>query len=242
MTDKILPGWDITAVEYAQRPGTGRAMLYGTGTPDIKATPQMIADNPYCVMVDQSPYIDAIDTTMDVYDMETGALTLTELGEVIHDAIDQRAHHIRAGQRVPLIYASESRLDEVIRTLDKAQLQDKCGLFPAHWGVSVTDASNRILTASGPYPVRAMQIANAGTYDRDLFSVNWLSTSGEWNHSWTCHRQQWTLDQLAAKLNITVTALKPSNNPAVYVRTAYMKGDHKMLVPPGSHFTYSTMP
>lgn len=243
MTDRVVPGWDVTAANYNSRPKTGQAMLYGTGTPDIRATPGMIAENPWCVLVDQSPVITSADVTMDVYDMENGAITLNELAEIIHDADFAYRHKVRKGQRFPLVYASDSRVPDVIKILDSASLQGKCGLFPAHWGIGDQAAIMRILGSAGnPYPVMAMQDLNAGTYDRDMFSLNWLATSGQWNYSWTCHHQHWTLWELAGKLGLPVAALNPGNSQAASVVTAYHDGNRLMIIPQNAHFTYQKLP
>lgn len=239
-------GYDITAAQYANRPVANGFLFpafYGTGSPDIVATPAMLADNPYAIMIDQSPVITQIDTSLDIYDMETGALTVNELGEVIHDALANRAKGFRKGQRTPLVYFSDSRLSEVTTALDKAALQGKCGLHIAHWGVSAAQAAIRIMqTVHDPYPVKAFQYRNAGTYDLDVFELEWIATSGQYNHSWTSHGQHWNLGELAGKLGIAVTALAPGNERAHYAVERWLHGDHVFLIPLGAHFTYQKLP
>lgn len=242
MTDRIIQGWDITSVNYASHPATGQAMFYGTGTPDIKATPQMMSDYPFAVMTDQSPMINGTDTRLDVYDAENGALTFSELPEVIRDAHTNRLKRTRP-QRFPLVYASDDNIPQVTGILRNASLQGYCGLFVAHWGIPYQQCVSRILSASGDFPVRAMQNLNAGAFDRDLFSLEWLATSGQWNHSWTCHTQRWTLGELAQRLGIPVNALQPGNHLALTVVTAWQhEGNHLMLIPQNAHFTYQKLP
>ena len=229
-----VQGWDITAANYDKRPRMGQAMLYMTGSPDIKATPAMIAANPWCVLTDQSPVIDDIDTTADVYDCEAGALTVAELPDVINAALINRVKRARHGQRTPLVYASADNLDEVTSSLRRGNVgYPGCGLHVAHWGIGPAAAIAMIGTHINGFAVRAVQYENAGTYDLDYFDVEWLATSGQWNHSWTSHGQQWTLIQLGDKLSISANDLNPGNGSA-FIATMHPH----TIIPVGAHFTY----
>jgi hypothetical protein len=177
MPTATVTGFDVTSIDYALRPSSGQIALYVTGSSDIVASPAMRAANPKAVLIDQSPVITAIDTTADAYDMETGAITLSELGQVIKDAWNNYNHAVRPGQRKPTVYASASQITPVANALVAAGLGNSgtC-LWIAHFGVSLADATAMVATESGPFPVVAFQYQNEANFDLDVFSVQWLNT------------------------------------------------------------------
>jgi hypothetical protein len=171
----VIQGFDVTAIDYAHRPSTGQIALYLTGSSEIVATPAMRAANPKAVLIDQSPVITGIDTTADAYDMETGALTTAELGEVIKDAWNNYYNAVRPGQREPMVYMSLSQVTPVVNALTAASVA--AHLWVAHYGVSLADAIAQVEAASGPYPIHAFQYSDTpGFYDLDVFDEGWLST------------------------------------------------------------------
>ena len=172
----MIAGYDVTAANYNHRPMSGQISLYITGTPDIQASPAMLKANPGAVLIDQSPQVTAVDVTADVFDVERGAITVAELGQVIPYARAAYKDVKRTGQRSPVVYASEINMDAVRSELRSAKLSGT-GLFVAHWGIGAAAAEAMIRnSAKDEFPVRAVQYAN-GTYcDFDLFDTSWLNT------------------------------------------------------------------
>lgn len=168
-----VTGYDVTSSNYALRPATGQAALYITGSADIVATRAMLAANPKAVQIDQSPVITAIDTTADAYDVERGAITIAELGEVINDAWANFKKGVRPGQRKPMVYASLSNITPVANALVAAKTT--ASLWVAHWGVSLAEAIRQVEAASGPFPIHGFQYQNGSHFDYDVFSVEWLN-------------------------------------------------------------------
>jgi hypothetical protein len=169
-----VTGYDVTASNYALRPSSGQIALYVTGNDGIAASAAMLAANPKAIRIDQSPVITAIDTTADVYDLEAGAVTVAEIGQVIKDAWNNFNHAVRPGQRKPMVYMSASNLTPVANALVAAGTTSS--LFVAHWGVSLADATAQVGAATGPFPLDGFQYQNAGNYDLDVWSTDWLNT------------------------------------------------------------------
>lgn len=166
-------GYDVTSSNYALRPATGQPALYITGSSDIVATKAMLAANPKAIQIDQSPVITAIDTTADVFDVERGAITIAELGEVIKDAWANFNKGVRPGQRKPMVYASLSNITAVANALVAAKTT--ASLWVAHWGVGVAEAIRQVNAASGPFPIHGFQYQNGSHFDLDVFSAEWLN-------------------------------------------------------------------
>ena len=174
-TVTVIQGYDVTAVDYSHRPTVGQIALYLTGSTDIVATPAMRAANPHAVLIDQSPVITDIDTTADAYDVENGALTTAEIGQVIKDAWDNYNKSTRPGQRKPMVYQSLSQVTSVVNAMVAAGTT--ASLWVAHFGVSLADAIAQVEAASGPFPIHAFQYSDApGFYDLDVFDEGWLTT------------------------------------------------------------------
>lgn len=172
-----VTGFDVTSIDYALRPPTGQIALYVTGSSAIVASSAMLAANPTAVRIDQSPVITAIDTTADAYDVENGAITIPELGTVIKDAWNNYNHAVRPGQRKPAVYASADNITPVVNALIAAGLGNSgTGLWVAHFGVSLADATAMVANASGPFPIIAFQYQNESDYDLDVYSIEWLNT------------------------------------------------------------------
>jgi len=169
-----ITGFDVTAINYALRPASGQIALYVTGSPEIVATDAMLAANPGVVRIDQSPVITAIDTTADVFDVESGAITIAELGDVIKAAWNNFNHAARPGQRKPMVYMSADDVTPVCNALVAAGTT--ASLWVAHFGVSLADAIATVTTASGPFPVDGFQYQNEPAFDLDVFSESWLNT------------------------------------------------------------------
>jgi hypothetical protein len=174
---KVNTGYDITAANYALRPPTGQIALYVTGSSDIVATAAMRAAHPDAILIDQSQVITAVDTTADAYDMENGAITLAELGDILKRAWNNYHTAARPGQRKPVVYASANNITPIANQLVADGLGNSgTGLWVAHYGVSLADAMAQVGAASGPFPIRAFQYQDETYYDLDVFDAEWVNT------------------------------------------------------------------
>jgi hypothetical protein len=170
------PGHDVTHLFLSHLPHDGliRA-LYLTGSPDIVATPQDIAANPGCLLIDQSPVNTALDETADYLDFENGAATLADLAPWTVAAWAAWHAVKRPGQRTPAIYASRSNITEIVNRLIADGVKDNVGLVVADWNNNEVAAALEVSNASGPFPIVGRQYQNAGLWDNDVFSVPWLA-------------------------------------------------------------------
>ncbi|MGH3195581.1 MAG: hypothetical protein ACRDNT_06530, partial [Streptosporangiaceae bacterium] len=78
MTITVVSGWDATSANLSHAPSTGHAAGYITGTAEIIWTAAQQAKYPGFVQIDQSPDITASDQLADVFDYESGAVTLAD--------------------------------------------------------------------------------------------------------------------------------------------------------------------
>ena len=183
-----VTGYDVTAENYNQRPSTGIPALYITGSGGIPATAAMLSANPKCLRIDQSPVINSIDTTADYFDVENGAVTVAEIGNVIKEAITNYQHATRPGQRWPAVYCSrddpQTGVTPVVNALNAAGLSNhSVGLIIADWNndeaQATSEVANSIPGTNNPYPVVGRQYRNAGPYDLNVFSEEWVNTVSE---------------------------------------------------------------
>jgi hypothetical protein len=178
-------GYDITALFYDQRPPSGWPAFYITGSATVQATEEMLTAYPQCLRIDQSPTITGIDTTADYFDVENMAITVAELPDIIADAILDYQEGVRPGQRWPAVYCSRDDptygVTPVCNALDNAGLGGAgVGLVIADWNNNYTQALNEVAASvpgpNNPFPVVGRQYQNAGPYDLDVFSLDWINT------------------------------------------------------------------
>lgn len=175
----IVLGFDATHANLPKVPTKGNPQLAGyiTGSTAIVWTEQDWAAHPGAIRIDQSPVNTALDETADVLDFENGAATLADIAPWAKNALANYEAAKRPGQRTPLIYASLSSVTNVANELTKAGLNNgKIGLWIAHWGVGEANAALDVLSGSGPFPVHGFQFLNAGAYDVDIFSLEWVNS------------------------------------------------------------------
>src|SRR5208337_2626423 len=94
-------------------------------------------------------------------------------------ALASRASQARPGQRSPAVYMSQSRVTEVVNALIAGGISSGAGLWIAHFGLTQAQATAMVMTASGPFPVIAVQFRNAPAFDVSVFSSDWLATGGQ---------------------------------------------------------------
>jgi hypothetical protein len=196
----VTYAYDITSANYQKRPPTGQICLYGTGTPDIQATPAMRQANPRAIIIGQSPTV-LEDATVDIIDYERGAVQLSQLPGVVRDCLDSYDHADRPGQRTPLVYASLSNIPAVAIALTTAGLKGSgVGLYVADWSYTQAQAIAQLGHEINGYPVRGWQYQSLTDYDLDVFDTEWVNTvsgtvkpvkaqvpPGQWNDAedWT---------------------------------------------------------
>jgi hypothetical protein len=189
-------GYDAMGVNAAKLPRGAQAAGYVTGTGGVPWSAQDWLDHPGAVRIDQSPVPSAMDATSDVQDMESGAVTLDELAARVRLMQASYAAGIRPGQRSPAVYASKSRITDVVNALIAGGIAGGVGLAVADYNTTQTDAAAAVAQASGPYPIIWYQFADLGDYDAGVFSVPWLDAvsvarppapPGQWSNpaAWT---------------------------------------------------------
>ena len=175
MTIATTTGWDATHANINHVPSTGQASLYITGTADIVATAQDLANHPGAVLIDQSPTINSVDTSADVFDCETGAITTAELAQVIIDAQAHFKNNVRPGQRDPAVYCSRNNVTANVNALIAGGVKS-CPLFVADFNNSIGQATAEVASETGPFPIIGRQYSDRGAFDLDVYSVPWLNT------------------------------------------------------------------
>lgn len=169
-----VQGFDATHDNIGSLP-KGQAAGYVTGSGGIMWTAGDWAAHPNAVRIDQSPVLSGTDETADVLDYENGAATISDIAPWAKAALVNYHNAVRPGQRVPAVYCSRSNLTAVANALVAGKLTG-VGLWVADWTGNEAIAAAQVASGSGPYPVIGVQYENAGDYDKNVFSVPWLTT------------------------------------------------------------------
>lgn len=172
-----IAGYDCMGCKVGALPA-GQAAGYSTGSDGVPWTQEQAntRDKPFpLIWIDQSPTVEAIELTADVYDVENGAVTVAQLPEIIKQARQNYADVKRPGQRWPAVYSNQSTLTSIANELTSAGLTD-VPIWLAVPGRSYADALSQIVHASGPFPIIGQQYAWAENYDYDLWSMEWLTS------------------------------------------------------------------
>ena len=74
---------------------------------------------------------------------------------------------------------SQSQVTEVVNALIAGGISSGAGLWIAHFGLTQAQATQMVLTASGPFPVIGVQFRNTPEFDVSVFSSDWLATGGQ---------------------------------------------------------------
>lgn len=152
-------------------PGMGAG--YSTGSVDVKWTNADWASRPNAIRYCQDS---GSDVTADLIDVERFAATVANAVSWLPKA--QAAYRAvkRPGQRWPGVYISYSRLTELANGL--AAALPKLTYVPlvlARWDNNEAADAATILARSGPFPIVGFQYANAGLYDQEVISSDWLN-------------------------------------------------------------------
>ena len=167
--------YDATHSNIASLPA-GQVAGYVTGSSGIAWTSTDWNAHPGAVRIDQSPVNTALDETADVLDFERGAATLADIVPWALAALMSYHLGTRPGQRTPLIYASQSNLSEIANALVAGNLANgSIGFWIANWSDTQAVAEMLVNSASGPFPVRAVQYQDNGNYDTSVMDSAWLA-------------------------------------------------------------------
>lgn len=170
---------DCTTLNFGKFPiPTGAKMAgYVTGN-GVAWTTAQFAKFPDALRIDQTPASTPWDDTADVDDYERGAVTLPEL------APRAKARQLafkaakRAGQRRPIIYASQNSLTDVANALIAGGVTSGIGLWVANWNFTEPQAIADVIAASGPFPIVGVQFTDnaksGGLFDTSVFSTAYL--------------------------------------------------------------------
>jgi peptidoglycan hydrolase-like protein with peptidoglycan-binding domain len=73
---------------------------------------------------------------------------------------------------------SQSVVTAVVNALVAGGISAGVGLWVADFNLTQAQATQMVLSASGPFPVIGVQFHDAGTFDVSVFSSDWLATGG----------------------------------------------------------------
>lgn len=172
----IVTGYDVEGCNLDRAPSGAQLAGYVTGGDGIAWAEADWEAHTHAVRIDQAPALPAVDLTADAYDCEKGAIAFADIGSQVKAALRNYQARVRAGQRSPLAYASQSTLTAVCNSLAAAGVTSGAGLWVAAWGIGQAAAEAMITGASGPYPVRAVQLLSGPYYDTNLFDADWLAS------------------------------------------------------------------
>lgn len=147
---------------------------YTTGTDGIPWTDADWAKYPDAIRIDQSPSASEWDSKADVDDYENGAVTIDDLAPRAKERLASFKSNARPGQRMPVVYVSQSNLTGVANALKNGGVTG-VGLWVANWNLTQVNATSEVLGGSGPYPIVGIQFHDAGSYDVSVFTTAWLT-------------------------------------------------------------------
>jgi hypothetical protein len=167
----IITVFDATHTNISSLPRGVQVAGYTTGSSDIRWTTQDWKTHPNAIRICQDH---GSDTTADILDMETNAAIPKDCAVWARKALDNFRNVRRPGQRMPAIYASASRITEVVNALISGGITSGIGLWVAHFGVSQMEAAREVANASGPFPMIGFQFRNTAVNDISVFDSAWL--------------------------------------------------------------------
>jgi len=174
---EVTAGWDATRANLPAAPG-GQGAGYTTGGAKVRWTAADWAAHPGAVRICQDA--SGTDATADVIDDEPGADT--DSGSVGWYKRALAAYHAgtRPDQRHPCFYRDLDGLATLTAAVTGAGLDEPVPLHLAHWGLTLDQAKALVGTRSGPFIIVAVQFADRGVYDSDVWLSAWLSdTAGK---------------------------------------------------------------
>lgn len=146
----------------------------GGGSGYIAATDAQLTAYPDAVKIAQLPAGDPY--WADELDYEAGAATIPELVTWARGALQSFEQGTRPGQRSPLVYCSASNVHVVANALVDGGIKSGIGLHLANWGLTEPQAAADVIARSGPFPIAAVQYADPGDWDLDLWATAWLTS------------------------------------------------------------------
>lgn len=168
----LVYGWDATHANLARVPA-GQGFGYTTGSADIRWDEADWDAHPGAVRCDQDGA--ASDSTADVLDDETNAATDSDVPDWTDRAIADFKAGTRPGQRWPCVYKSLSGIPALLDKLNGRKVADDPKLHVADWSLTMDQAAAMVGTTIGGLEVVAVQFANRGSYDSDVWDSDWLT-------------------------------------------------------------------
>jgi hypothetical protein len=248
--------YDVTAANFSAAPQGAVLCGYDTGA-GIAWAPAMWAAHPGAVHIDQAPDTAALEELLDhagnlrvtahaksdVLDVEFGAVPVGSplIAAWAKAALASYNTATRPGQRRPLLYQSLSNVGANVKALLDGGVTSGVGLWIADWGISQATAIAMLDTLCGPFPVYGLQVADAGSYDVDLFDTGWLSAvSGNgWVFGPVRHLRAWP-----GKTTFGVTCYPPAVPeplPVAMYQVTVCRGP-KLTGPPLPHYPVMVTP
>jgi hypothetical protein len=171
----VIEAQDATTTNASAIPSGVLACGYDTGG-GIAWTPAQFAahNTPYpAIHIDQDP--SASDATADILDVESGAATVAEIPGWIIRARAKYAAKVRPSQRWPGIYLSMGNLSAAVSALQGAGIVN-VPFWTAQPGIGLAAATQRVVTATGPYPCIGVQYQYNTLTDLNVFNEEWVKT------------------------------------------------------------------
>lgn len=180
MSIATIAGYDATGANVTHLP-SGQHAGYVTGSGSVPWSAAQLGADPGVIRIDQSPVNTALDELADVLDVENGAATIADVVPWCRAALANFHAGARPGQRSPAVYCSRKgtfSVTNVVNALTAAKVTG-IGLWIADWNNDLAQATREVSDSvpglANPYPVIGRQWQNAGTFDRNVFSVPWLT-------------------------------------------------------------------
>lgn len=182
---EIIGMFDATSLNYQFLPVAEQRALYVTGTPDVRATEQMIKGSAVplpAVLVDQSPAAAPEfplpaewNVTADVQDIEKYAVTIPEAVTRVKGMRASYDAAVRPGQREPCLYVgARQNMTPMVDALIAAGITGGVNFAIAEPGTSYDNIVSIIRETIGtPWPIVWGQWA-FGMYDSGAVYVPWL--------------------------------------------------------------------
>lgn len=173
MSTRLMYDCTGAALAAVNVPPGAQMAAYVTGFPPVPWTTEQLAAHPGAVLIDQAPINTPADETADVYDLENRAGTLTGLPEWVHGAWASYTSGRRPGQRKPTVYVDQSNVTPAVNQLLAVGITHGVNIWLAAQ-MSADQAAAAVTTASGPFPIVAVQFSFLPDHDVSIVSDTWL--------------------------------------------------------------------
>jgi hypothetical protein len=166
---------DCIRVNIPKAEATGMLLAgYTTGSSSIRWNTSDWENHPNALRIDQD--FQALDANADYLDVEHGAATIAECPDWYRRALRNYHNAERPGQRHPGFYISLSQTTELANKFVSSGIRSGPRLVIADWDWTKTEAISHVMHSEWPFPVVGVQFKNAGDFDVNVFSGDYVRT------------------------------------------------------------------